>query len=56
MREARDFHARVVQHECDHLDGILYPSRMTDMSSLGFSDVVQAEAQAAGRTLELDEE
>jgi peptide deformylase len=30
-RTARGFHARVVQHECDHLDGILYPQRMTDM-------------------------
>lgn len=37
-REARDFHARVVQHECDHLDGILYPQRMTDLASLGFID------------------
>jgi peptide deformylase len=35
-REAAGFHARVVQHECDHLDGILYPQRMTDLSKLGF--------------------
>jgi peptide deformylase len=35
-REAAGFHARVVQHECDHLDGILYPRRMRDLSSLGF--------------------
>jgi peptide deformylase len=35
-REARGFHARVVQHECDHLDGILYPMRMRDLTSLGF--------------------
>lgn len=35
-REARGYHARVVQHECDHLDGILYPMRMTDLSSLAF--------------------
>jgi peptide deformylase len=35
-REAKGFHARVVQHECDHLDGILYPMRMRDMTSLGF--------------------
>jgi peptide deformylase len=35
-RIARGFHARVVQHECDHLDGILYPSRMHDMSKLIF--------------------
>ena len=36
--EARGFHARVVQHECDHLDGILYPQRMTDLSLLVFAD------------------
>jgi len=36
-READDFHARVVQHECDHLDGILYPQRMTDLSTLMFT-------------------
>ena len=35
-RSARGFHARVVQHECDHLDGILYPMRMTDLSQLAF--------------------
>jgi len=35
-RVADDFHARVVQHEIDHLDGILYPQRMTDMSQFGF--------------------
>ena len=35
---AEGFHARVVQHECDHLDGILYPQRMTDMRSFGFNE------------------
>ena len=35
-RVAEGFHARVVQHECDHLDGILYPQRMTDMRKLVF--------------------
>jgi peptide deformylase len=35
-REVSGFHARVVQHECDHLDGILYPQRMTDMTKLIF--------------------
>ena len=35
-REAKGYHARVVQHECDHLDGILYPMRMTDLSELAF--------------------
>jgi len=41
-REARDFHARVVQHECDHLDGILYPQRMTDMRLFGFNQALEA--------------
>ena len=35
---AEGFHARVVQHECDHLDGFLYPQRMEDLSLLMFSD------------------
>jgi peptide deformylase len=35
-RTVAGFHARVVQHECDHLDGILYPQRMTDMRLLTF--------------------
>jgi len=39
-REVADFHARVVQHECDHLDGVLYPMRMTDMRKFGFTDVL----------------
>lgn len=34
------FHARVVQHECDHLDGILYPMRIRDLRQFGFSDVL----------------
>ncbi|MEQ8322642.1 MAG: peptide deformylase [Rhodospirillales bacterium] len=34
--EAEGYHARVVQHECDHLDGILYPMRMTDLASFGY--------------------
>jgi len=37
-REARGFHARVVQHECDHLFGLLYISRMKDLSSLAYRD------------------
>jgi peptide deformylase len=36
-REATGMHARVVQHECDHLDGILYPQRMTDLKLLVFT-------------------
>ncbi len=37
-REASGFHARVVQHECDHLDGILYPFRLADPRRFGFLD------------------
>jgi peptide deformylase len=40
-REATGFHARLVQHECDHLDGILYPMRMTDLSKLMFVEEMQ---------------
>jgi len=39
-REVEGFHARVVQHECDHLDGILYPMRVRDFSRFGFTDVL----------------
>jgi len=46
-RDATGFHARVVQHECDHLDGILYPMRMTDLSLLSFTDELQRRAQSA---------
>jgi len=38
--EAEGFHARVVQHECDHLDGVLYPLRMQDMRRFGFEDTL----------------
>ena len=41
---AEGFHARVVQHECDHLWGVLYPMRMTDLSTLG----LESELAAAG--------
>jgi len=41
-REANGFHARVVQHECDHLDGILYPMRIDDMRNFGFDEELQA--------------
>jgi peptide deformylase len=37
-RVVEGFHARVVQHECDHLDGILYPQRMTDLGLLVFNE------------------
>ena len=39
-RSVSGFHARVVQHEVDHLDGILYPMRIADMRNFGFHDVL----------------
>lgn len=39
-RSVEGFHARVVQHECDHLQGILYPMRITDMRLFGFTEVL----------------
>ena len=39
-REAEGFHARVVQHECDHLIGTLYPMRVRDFTRFGFTDVL----------------
>jgi len=39
-RSVKDFHARVVQHEVDHLDGILYPRRIRDLSQFGFNDAL----------------
>lgn len=39
-RTVSAFHARVVQHECDHLDGILYPMRIRDLRNFGFNDVL----------------
>jgi peptide deformylase len=41
IRTASGFHARVIQHEFDHLEGILYPSRMRDMRKLGFNEEIQ---------------
>jgi len=40
VREAEGFHARVVQHECDHLVGKLYPMRVRDFSRFGFTSVL----------------
>jgi len=40
QRVAHGFHARVVQHECDHLIGRLYPSRISDFSKFGFTEVL----------------
>ncbi|HKU87687.1 MAG TPA: peptide deformylase [Casimicrobiaceae bacterium] len=39
-RDVDGFHARVVQHECDHLDGILYPMRVRDFTRFGYTDVL----------------
>ena len=47
QREATGFHARVVQHECDHLSGILYPMRMRDFRRFGFTDILFPDAAAA---------
>ena len=47
VREVDGFHARVVQHECDHLQGILYPQRIRDLRRFGFTDVLFPEL--AGR-------
>ena len=41
-RKADGFHARVVQHECDHLDGILYPDRIENRRMFGFIEELQA--------------
>jgi peptide deformylase len=40
-RSVEGFHARVVQHECDHLDGVLYPMRIRDMRNFGFTNELQ---------------
>jgi peptide deformylase len=39
-RTVDGFHARVVQHECDHLDGILYPRRIVDLTRFGFIEAL----------------
>jgi peptide deformylase len=46
-REVAGFHARVVQHECDHLLGILYPMRMRDLSRFGYTDVLFPDGHVA---------
>jgi peptide deformylase len=40
QRDVEGFHARVVQHECDHLDGILYPMRIRDFTRFGFNEAL----------------
>jgi peptide deformylase len=44
-REVEGFHARVVQHECDHLDGVLYPMRIRNMRSFGFIEELFPDAE-----------
>ena len=46
-REVDGFHARVVQHECDHLIGVLYPMRIRDFSQFGFTDILFPELDPA---------
>ncbi len=45
---AEGFHARVVQHECDHLDGILYPKRMADLGKFGFVEELRQNRDEGG--------
>jgi len=47
-REAEGFHARVVQHECDHLVGRLYPTRIRDLTQFGYTSVLFPELDARG--------
>ncbi len=46
-REVEGFHARVFQHEFDHLNGVLYPQRITDMTSFGFIEALASESDHA---------
>ncbi len=55
-REAHGFHARVLQHECDHLDGVLYPMRMTNMAYFGFAEEMRERGAPAGEREEEGEE
>ncbi len=48
-RTVEGFHARVVQHEVDHLLGVLYPQRIRDMRQFGFTDMLFPDWQSAGR-------
>jgi len=45
-RDVTGFHARVVQHECDHLLGILYPMRMRDLSRFGYTEILFPDSAA----------
>jgi peptide deformylase len=58
--EAKGFHARVIQHECDHLDGVLYPQRMADLSKLIFESeirhILADEPNEADESIETEED
>jgi peptide deformylase len=54
-RDVEGFHARVVQHECDHLDGILYPERIADLRKFGFIEELQQAGLFADRILPAEE-
>ena len=45
QRDVEGFHARVVQHEVDHLDGVLYPMRIRDLTKFGFNDALFPDAE-----------
>jgi peptide deformylase len=53
-REVSGFHARVVQHECDHLDGVLYPQRIEDFSTFGFIEELRASGLFDAAAAELE--
>ncbi len=55
-RIASGFHARAVQHECDHLDGIIYPMRMSDLSLLGYAEETNRNIALLRRGHGLDED
>ena len=55
-REVEGFHSIVVQHECDHLDGILYPMRMPDMSYFGFEEELSEPESDQQQENEVDSE
>jgi peptide deformylase len=54
QREAEGYHARVVQHELDHLAGILYPQRMTELSTLAYVEELRNEAGTPVEALEAE--
>lgn len=55
--DAEGFHARVIQHECDHLDGVLYPSRIEDMAQFGFvEELSKGQGDVDGAAGEADDD